>query len=114
MGVKIFSRNVQNSVYGYGSVNNGGNMSYVNISNITSSRIAVGRYRISFTTPVPNDSYVVLLTKFENQGVRDDVNIDIVNQNVNSFNIMIHEGDNSGTANIFRDRPFNFLILKSW
>jgi hypothetical protein len=92
-------------VQGDGTVIN----SYGNISGV--NRTNTGRYTVNFANTLNTDDYYAHVSKVENTGVRDDVNIDISNYGANSVNVIIHEGDNGTSANTYRDRDFSITLF---
>ncbi len=83
--------------------------SYGNIASVTHTN--TGRYRINFANSLNTDDYYVHLTKMESTSTRDDVNIDVSAYNTDYVDIIIHEGDNGTSANVYRDRDFGVTIF---
>ena len=76
------------------------------------SKTGTGRYKVNLAVPQSNTNYVILLSKEEGLSTRDDVNIDVIegSKSTNSFEVLISEGDNGTTANVYRDRNWYFNI----
>ena len=76
------------------------------------SRISSGRYRITFDTAFANANYPITLTIEESSTARDDIIIQVITGTklTTRVDVMIHEGDNGGSANTLRDRDFNYMI----
>ena len=83
--------------------------SYGVISSV--NRTNTGRYTVSFSQSLDTSDYYVHLSKEESTSTRDDVNIDVSTYNSNNVQVIIHEGDNSSTANTYRDRAFSITIF---
>lgn len=75
----------------------------------TVSRLARGRYQITFNNPANTATYPVLATM---QGLpqNDDYQWAYLNRTINGFQIEIREQDNGGAAGVLRDSGFSFFV----
>ncbi len=92
-------------VQGNGTVIN----SYGIVSGVT--RTNTGRYTVNFASTLNTSDYYAHVSKEESTGTRDDVNIDVSVYNTNNVQVIIHEGDNGTSANVYRDRNFSITLF---
>ncbi len=83
--------------------------SYGIISSV--NRTATGRYTVNFAHALNTDDYYAHVSKEESTSTRDDVNIDVASYNANNLQVIIHEGDNGTSANVYRDRKFSITLF---
>jgi len=78
----------------------------------TVSRIATGRYQVTFTNPQPDDTYPILITT---TGVpeRDDYFFDYNAVDQNGFMVRIMEQDNGSSSGSFIDAGFSVFVPKT-
>jgi hypothetical protein len=79
------------------------------IRGATSSRLALGHYRITLVPPRDNTDYVVQVSP-EGDGSRTH-SAYVLNRTTATFDIEISEDDDTVAVNALVDHPFNFTVL---
>lgn len=81
----------------------------------TVSRINLGDYQVTFTTPRPSANYVINLTTIDCMDLGDcdydDPGISYYNRTTTGFSINIGDSDNGGTAKEDIDLEFTFSVI---
>lgn len=79
----------------------------------SAARTATGRYTITFDVAQDSATYTALVTVEEAQTTNDDIQIYINpgSRSTTGFEVLITEQDNGGSAGVFRDRNFNFIVV---
>jgi len=90
-----------------------GNFIYRNgFNNSPSPRLGVGDYKFGLTTASATD-LVVVAQVIESDTDRDDIIVQLDTNtppDSNSFTVTVHEGDNSGTPGVLRDRNLCVIV----
>ena len=84
----------------------------------TGSRTSLGVYTITFTTPLSDSSYTVMLTTEHSQGtlsaqLDDDYMISYNSKSTSGFGVKVTEQDNSSQPGTPRDCQFDFVCFKA-
>lgn len=84
-------------------------LSSVGVTSVTQD--GTGQYTVNLTVPQDDLNYVVMLSKEEGT-LRDALHIDVLegSKGLNSFQVLITEGDNGTGANTYVDRNWYFSI----
>lgn len=94
----------QPCVVGWANINSNGSVSDISGANITVVRTSTGQYSL---TP-PTGALSVQLTVLDTTA-RDSIEIHPIQ--FQGLTAWVHEGDNGGAANNFRDRAFTIMWL---
>lgn len=91
-----------------------GTGSALKILGATVTRLSLGNYRVTFSTPRPDANYIIMLAQLEPTGPNgnDDVSISYFNQTLNSFDVLEGNNDNGGTSREASpiDLEFSFVV----
>ena len=84
----------------------------------TGSRTSLGVYTITFTTPLSDSSYTIMLTTEHSQGtlsaeLDDDYMVSYNSKSASGFGVKVTEQDNSAAAGNPRDCQFDFVCFKA-
>jgi len=80
---------------------------------LSSSRTNTGLYAITLDDARPNSNYSVFTTVMEGTSTRDDIiaTVDTASFTTTTFNVSVHEGDNSTTAGTRVNRQFSVMVV---
>ncbi len=107
-GTLILSKSASESVIA-GKIRPNGNP--YKIVGANSSRLGLGRYQITFSQPLQDDDYVILLSKIRfNGSTFDDPNITYYDQQTTGFKVEIENGDNGNLPGVKLDLEFMFKV----
>lgn len=80
--------------------------------NSTVTRLSRGRYRVDFTTAMPDANYIIQLTIRDSNGAgNDDYDISYNTQTTTSFIVEIGDNDNGGNNRANRDNEFTYVVI---
>ncbi len=120
----VSNGNLSSGIYAMGKVNSDGTAASIN--NGTSSKITTnnnstdtaGDYQITFSTPLPNNDYIIQLTIPDcpngcvgGSGSNDDPGITYYDQQTTGFKVNIGDNDNGGTTRDDYDSEFMFTVF---
>ena len=98
-------------IVAFGKINTNGSLARG--QGLSSSRTNTGLFAITLTDARPNTNYSVFTTVIESTSNRDDIiaTVDTGSFTTTSFNVSIHEGDNSTSAGTRVNRQFCVQVV---